>query len=65
MGLPSLILPSTWASACRRWRANRSARSGRKLGTVCPPGELVVGGVQVSLDGIGAEGVDELRCAAG
>ena len=34
VGLPSVILPSTRASAFSRWRAKRSATSGRKLGTV-------------------------------
>jgi hypothetical protein len=37
VGLPSLILPSTRASACRRWRANRSASRGRKLGMLARP----------------------------
>ena len=30
-------LPSTLARAVRRWRANRSASSGRKLGTLARP----------------------------
>ena len=33
---PSSAWPSTRASAVRRWRANRSASSGRKLGMVLP-----------------------------
>ena len=35
-GVPSSRWPSTLASAVRRCRANRSASSGRKLGTVLP-----------------------------
>ena len=34
IGVPSFALPSTRANAWSRWRANRSARSGKKLGTL-------------------------------
>jgi hypothetical protein len=37
VGLASVILTSTRARAVRRWRAKRSASSGRKLGTEARP----------------------------
>ena len=40
MGLVSVILPSTRARAVSRWRAQRSASSGRKLGMVALPALL-------------------------
>ena len=59
-GVPVFALPSTLASAVRRWRANRSAEQREEVGDGGAVGELVVGGGQEPFDGLGVEGAGEL-----
>jgi hypothetical protein len=60
IGMPSAAFPSTRASAVSRRRANRSASSGRKLGTVAWSGELVERRVQEPFDRLRTEDSVEL-----
>ena len=64
-GYAVVVLALDPGQRVRRWRANRSASSGRKFEHDGAAGELVVGGVQEPFDGLGAERAVELGVAGG